>query len=350
MHKAINALLTLSLAVFAATRAQGQPPASVRIVDGPYQVLRVLHVGGAGGWDYLTVDSEHKLLYVPRTTHTMVLDATTGRVVADIPGQQRNHGVAIAADVGRGYISDGQDGSVTIFDLKTNQILGKVKAAVDADGIIYDPVSHKVLVSCGDAGVLVPISPDVDPHSGKADAAVALGGKPEFLVAAEGKAYVNLVNRDMVAVIDTKTMKVIQKWPTTPGGSPVGLSMDHARHRLFIGCRNPQKLIVMSTEDGRVLADLPIGAGVDATQFDGEIFASCQDGTLAVARETSPGKFAIMHTVQTRQGAKTMGIDPNTHTLFLPTAELTRPKDARGRPIPKPGSFMILVVGRAPTR
>jgi hypothetical protein len=126
--------------------------------------------------------------------------------------------------------------------------------------------------------------------------------------------------------------------------------MDHARHRLFIGCRNPQKLIVLSTEDGRVLADRPIGAGVDATQFDGDIFASCQDGTLAVARETSPGKFAIIQTVQTRQGAKTMGIDPKTHTLFLPTAEFTGQKDARGRPIPKPGSFMILVVGRAPMR
>ena len=150
---------------------------------GAYCLSQTFHVGGEGGWDYLTVDPEHKLLYVPRTTHTMVLDAATGKTVADIPGQQHNHGVALVPSVGRGFISDGQDASVTIFDLKTNQVLGKIKADVDADGIIYDPASRKVLVVCGDAGVLIPISPDVDPQTGKADAAVALGGKPEFLVA-----------------------------------------------------------------------------------------------------------------------------------------------------------------------
>ena len=163
---------------------------------------------------------------------------------------------------------------------------------------------------------MVPISPDVDPKAGKADPAVALGGKPEFLVAAEGKAYVNLVDKNQVAVVDTKTMKVIDKWSTAPGGSPVGMAMDVARHRLFVGCRKPQKLIVMSAESGKVLADLPIGAGVDATQFDGDAFASCRDGTLAVARETSPGKFAIVQTLQTRPGARTMGLDPtDAHAL-----------------------------------
>ncbi len=348
MRKATHALFTLSLGLFAAAGGWAEPPASIKAGDGPYQVCRVLHVGGTGGWDYLTVDAEHQLLYVPRTTHTMVLQAATGKMVADIPGQRRNHGVAIAPGVGRGFISDGLDGSVTVFDLKTSRVLGKVKADLDADGIIYDPVSRKVWVSCGDAGAVVAISPDVDPRHGKADAAVALGGKPEFLVAAEGKVYVNLVNRDQVAVVDAKLRKVVQKWSTAPGGHPVGLSMDQAGHRLFIGCRNPQKLIVMSTDDGRVVADLPIGAGVDATQFDGDAFASCQDGTLAVARETSPGRFAITQTVRTRPGARTMGIDPKTRMLFLPTAELTRQKHVRGRPIPKAGSFMILVVGPSP--
>jgi outer membrane protein assembly factor BamB len=201
------------------------------------------------------------------------------------------------------------------------------------------------LVVCGDAGTLIPISPDVDPKAGHADAAVALGGKPEFLVAAEGKIYVNLVDKDRVAVVDAQTMKVIHKWPTAPGGAPVGMAMDRVHHRLFIGCRKPQKLIVMNAENGKVLADLPIGSGVDATQFDGDAFASCRDGTLTVVRETSPGKFKVIQTVATRQGAKTMGIDPTTHTLFLPTAEFTRQKDARSRPIPKADSFMILIVG-----
>lgn len=344
MRRTTNACFALALVLFATIWTDGQPSPAAPVDIGPYQVSQVLHLGGEGRWDYLTVDSEHGLLYVPRTTHTMVLDAATGKLVADIPGQQQNHGVALVADVGRGFVSDGRDGSVVIFDLKTNHVLGKVKADVDADGIIYDPVSRKVLVVCGDAGVLIPISPDVDPATGKADAAVALGGKPEFLVAAEGKAYVNLVDRDQVAVVDTKTMKVIHKWPTAPGGAPVGISIDPLHRRLFVGCRKPQKLIVMSAESGRVLADLPIGAGVDATQFDGDAFASCRDGTLAVVRETSPGKFALIQTVQTRPGAKTMGVDPKTHTLFLPTAEFTPQKDAKSRPIPKADSFMILVV------
>lgn len=324
------------------TPAQGQSPTET----GTYQVLKTFHVGGEGGWDYLTVDSERGLLYVPRSTHTLVLDATSGKTVADIPGQKRNHGVALANSVSRGFITDGEDGSVTIFDLKSNQVLGKIKAAEDADGIIYEPVSRKVLVSCGDAGVLIAIPADVDPKTGQADPPIALSGKPEFLAAAEGKAYVNLVDKDQVAVIDLKAMKVIQKWPTAPGGSPVGLSMDSVHHRLFIGCRNPQKLIVMSSDDGKILADLPIGAGVDATQCDGDIFTSCRDGTLAVARETSPGKFEIVQTVQTREGARTMGIDPKKRRIFLPTAEFGEQKDARGRPVPKPDSFMILMVGQ----
>ena len=240
-----------------------------------YHVSQTFHVGGEGGWDYLTVDPEHKLLYVPRSTHTMVLDARTGKTVADIPGQKRNHGVAIVPSAGRGFITDGKDASVTVFDLKTYAVLGKVKTAEDADGVIYDPASGKVLVVCGDAGVLIPISPDLDLATGNADAAVELGGKPEFLAAdGKGKAYINLVDKDQVAVVDTKTMKVVDKWPTTPGGSPVGMSMDLARRRLFIGCRKPQKLVVMDADNGKVLADFPIGAGVDATKFDGDDF--CQ--------------------------------------------------------------------------
>src|SRR5262249_38796621 len=159
-----------------------------------------------------------------------------------------------------------------------------------------------------------------------------------------GMAYINLEDKDQVAVVDTKTMKVVNKWPTKPGGSPVGMSMDTAKRRLFIGCRKPQKLIVMDANDGKVLADLPIGAGVDATKFDGDAFASCADGTLSVARETSPGKFEVVQTVTTPRGARTMGLDPATHTLYLPTAELEAPAQGQSRPRPKAGTFMIVVV------
>lgn len=345
MGKATVAVFTLSLVLFAATSAPAQPT-SAPSDTGPYKISQTFQVGGEGGWDYITVDPEHKLLYVPRTTHTMVIDAKTGKTVADILGQQRNHGVALVPSLGRGFISDGGDASVTIFDLKTNKVLGKVKADADADGIIYDPASRKVLVVCGDPGVVIPISPDVDPQTGKADAAVSLDGKPEFLAAdGQGKVYINLEDRNQVAVVDTKTMKVINRWPTSPGGAPVGMSMDREHHRLFIGCRNPQKLIVMNAEDGKVLTDLPIGAGVDATRFDdGYAFASCRDGTLAVAHEAKSGKFEIIQTVTTRPGAKTLDVDPTTHLLYLPTAEFGKEMDARSRPIAKPDSFMVLVV------
>ncbi len=335
--------------VLASEFAWAQPSASSPSpsANADYRVIETFRIGGEGGWDYLTVDSRHKLLYVPRSTHTLAVNATTGKIVADMPGQKRNHGVAIVPAAGRGFISDGQDGSVVVFDAKTHALLGKVKAAADADGIIYDPCCGKVLVSCGDAHVMIVISPDVDPRSGRADTAVALGGKPEFLAADRDRIYVNLVDKDQVAVVDSKAMKVVRRWPTAPGGSPVGMSIDPVKRRLFIGCRKPQKLLVMSAVDGKVLADLPIGAGVDATQFDGDVFASCRDGTLAVARETSPGKFAIVQTLATKRGARTMGLDPATHMLYLPTAEIVgemRPKMPLNV---KPGSFMILVVRAA---
>jgi DNA-binding beta-propeller fold protein YncE len=343
--KIARVLFSLSLAVMAASVVRGQAPASVPSDAGPYHVSQTFHVGGEGGWDYLTVDPEHKLLYVPRSSHTMVLDAATGKTVADIPGQKRNHGVAIVPSAGRGFITDGQDASVTVFDLKTYAVLGKVKAADDADGVIYDPASGKVLVVCGDAGVMVPIPADVDLKTGKADPAVDLGGKPEFLTTdGKGKAYINLEDKDQVAVVDTKTMKVVSKWPVSPGGSPVGMAMDTAHRRLFVGCRKPQKLIVMSADDGKVIADLPIGAGVDATAFDGNAFASCRDGTLAVAGETAPGKFQIVQNVSTPRGARTMGLDPTTHTIYLPTAEFGPPVEGQARPQAKPGSFMVVVV------
>lgn len=343
--KFTDASFLLTTAVMATSLVYGQPSKSNAAETRPYRVAQTFRVGGEGRWDYLTVDPEHNLLFVPRTTHTMVLDARTGKTVADIPGQKRNHGVAIAASAGRGFVTDGEDASVTVFDLKTYAVLGKVKAAEDADGVIYDPASGKVLVVCGDAGALIPISPDLDVTTGKADATVELGGKPEFLAAdGRGRAYINLVDKDQVAVVDTKAMKVVNKWSTAPGGSPVGMSMDVARHRLFIGCRKPQKLVVMDANDGKVIAALPIGAGVDATKFDGDAFASCGDGTLTVARETAPGQFEVVQTVKTPMGARTMGLDPTTHTLYLPTAAFEPASAGQTRPTPKPGSFMIAVV------
>lgn len=345
MNKVMHTISRLLLAIFISSNARAQSGPSTPSEARPYHVSQTFHVGGEGGWDYLTVDPEHHLLFVPRSTHTMVLDARTGKTVADIPGQKRNHGVAIVPGAGRGFITDGNDASVTVFDLKTYAVLGKVKTDQDSDGVIYDPSSGKVLVVCGDPGLLIPITPDLDLATGSADAKVELGGKPEFLAAdGNGKAYINLVDKDQVAVVDTKTMKVVDKWSAAPGGSPVGMSMDVTHRRLFIGCRKPQKLVIMDADNGKVLADFPIGAGVDATKFDGDIFASCGDGTLTIVGQPAPGKFQVVQTVQTARGARTMGVDPTTHTLYLPTAEMLPPAEGQTRPRPKPGTFMIVVV------
>ena len=306
LNKSWRIVCQLSLAIIGSSFARAQSGTSAQNETGPYHVSRTIHVGGEGAWDYLTVDSNFQLLFVPRSTHTMVLDASTGKSVADIPGQKRNHGVAIVPSAGRGFITDGNDASVTVFDLKSYAVLGKVKTAADSDGVIYDLASGKVLVVCGDPGsCVIPIAPDLDLATGSAaDAKLELGGKPEFLAAdGKGKAYINLVDKDQVAVVDTKTMKVVDKWSTAPGGSPVGMSMDGAKRRLFIGCRKPQKLIIMDADNGKILADFPIGAGVDATKFAGDIFASCADGTLTVVRETTPGTFQVIQTVQTPRGA-----------------------------------------------
>jgi hypothetical protein len=319
-----------------------------------WEVKKTLPIGGQGSWDYLTVDPATHRLFVPRSTHTMVIDADSGKTLGDIPGQKNAHGVAIVPEANRGFITDGGgDGAIIIFDLKTYATLGKIAAQPDADGIIYDPSIGRVLVVSGDNGVLMSFKPDINPTSGKIDTPINLGGKPEFLAAdGKGKLYINLEDKNEVAVVDFKSGKVAARWPVAPGGTPVGMAIDTKTHRLFIGCRKPQKLIVMSTDDGKVVSDLPIGAGVDATKVDGgHAFASCRDGSLAVASETSPGKFEIVQTVKTPQGARTMGVDPTTHTIYLPTAEFEEPKPgATGRPAMKPGTFMIVVVARNATR
>ncbi len=314
-----------------------------------WHVEKTLQVGGVGGMDYLTVDPATRRLYVPRSTHTMVIDAVSGKILGDIPGQKNAHGVAIVPKLNRGFITDGGgEGSVTVFNLKTSEVLGVIRALPDADGIIYDPGTDRILVSAGDSNSLITFKPDIDPKSGKIEEPIALGGAPEFLAAdGAGKVFVNLEDKDSVAVVDLKARKVLARWPVAPGGKPVGLALDREHHTLLIGCRKPQKMIVMSTEDGKVLADLPIGAGVDATKVAGsEAFASCGDGTLAVISRSSDGKYSVAQSASTANRAKTMDIDTTTHTIYLPTADFEDPKSGGGRPVAKPGSFKILVVSR----
>src|SRR5579859_6929036 len=236
--------------------------------QGTWAVEKTFHIGGEGGMDYITLDAKNHRLYVPRSTHTMVIDADSGKTIADIPGQKHNHGVALAPEIGRGFISDGES-AIVIFDLKTNAVLGTVASKDDTDGIIYDKSTGLILSGAGDAGALVMLKADADPKSASIES-IDLGGKPEFLAAdGSGKVYVNLEDKDQVALVDLKARKVLAHWPVAPGGAPVGLAIDPEKHRLFIGCRKPQKMLVMSTDDGKVVADLPIAAGVDATRWDG---------------------------------------------------------------------------------
>jgi DNA-binding beta-propeller fold protein YncE len=309
--------------------------------------VNTFELKGPGAWDYLSADPADHRVFIARTTHTMVVNGQTGALIADIPGQQSAHGVALVPAVGRGFISDGGgQGSIVIFDLATYAILGRLPAQPDTDGIIYDSTDNLVLTVSGRGKALMAFRPDIDPHNGKIDTVVVLHGEPEFLAAdAKGRVYVNLMTTNEVAVVDLKKHAVLANWPVAPGGNPVGMALDAKTGRLFIGCRGPQKLVVMDTKDGKVLADLPIGKGVDAVEFDGdEIFVSTGDGTLVVARETSPGKFGITQTVATNEGARTMTIDPSTHMLYLPTADFQKGPD--GRRQPKPETFRLLVVGK----
>ena len=308
-------------------------------------VTKTFPIGGDGSWDYVTVDAPGHRLFVTRTTHTMVIDSESGKVLGDITGLKGSHGVAIVPKVGRGFITDGGGtGAIVIFDLKTYAVLGQIAAMPDADGIIYDAKLDRVLAVSGDGGVLMTFKPDIDAKTGKLET-IELGGKPEFLASdGSGKVYINLEDKDLVAVVDMTSRKVIHRWPVAPGGAPVGMALDAKGRHLIIGCRKPATMIVMSADSGKVEATLPIGTGVDATvAAGGQAFASSGDGKLTIATEKN-GKFAVTQTVTTKVAARTMGMDMTTHRIFMPTAEME--PATTGRPKAKPGTFMIVVVGQ----
>ncbi len=311
-----------------------------------WHVATTFHPGGEGGWDYVTVDAPNHRLFVTRATHTQAIDTRTGKLLADIPGQVRSHGVALVPKLNRGFITDGGgSGAILVFDLKTYQVLGRIQTMPDSDGIIYDPSTDLVLVVSGDGNALMTFHPDIDLHNGKITT-IALGGAPEFLAAdGSGKAYINLEDKDLVAVVDLHSGQVLDRWPVAPGGHPVGMAVDPASHRLFIGCRRPAKMIVMSTETGKIEAALPIGSINDAARYDrNRAFASCGDGSLTVIGEKA-GHFEVEQTVRTVEGARTMGLDRTAQEIFLPTAEMLPPAPGH-RPQPKPGTFEIVVVSR----
>jgi DNA-binding beta-propeller fold protein YncE len=315
-----------------------------------YRLLKSIPIPGDGGWDYLTVDVAARRLYVSHGTQVEVLDVDSEALVGSIPNTKGVHGVAIASELGRGFTSNGQAATVTIFDLKTLQTLGEVKTGKNPDAIIYDSATHRVFAFNGGSDSTTAI----DAAQGEVAGTIELGGGPEFAVAdGTGHVFVNLENKSLVLKLDSRKLTVQERWPLAPCESPSSMAMDQRNRRLFIGCRN-HMMAVVNADEGQVITTLPIGDHVDATAFDPEtqlIFNSNGDGTVTVVHQASSDKYQLAETVKTKPGAKTMALDLKTHRLFLSVADYgPPPTPTQERPHPRPsivpGSFKILVLGR----
>jgi DNA-binding beta-propeller fold protein YncE len=323
---------------------------------GGYHLLKKYSFGAAQlstreYFDYITVDSAARRVYLSHGTEIKVIDADSGTLIGNITGLKQDHGVALAHEFGRGFISDGAQGKVAIFDLKTLKVVGEAKAADDADCVVYDPASKRVFVMEGNPNALTAI----DAKSGNVVGTVQLGGSPEFAVAdGQGTVYINLESKSEVVALDSRALTIKSRWPVAPAGGPTALAMDKEHRRLFSAGREPQMLVVMDADSGKVLKSFPISGGVDAAAYDPEtglIFASTREGVLHVFHEDSPDAFSEVETVKTEYGAKTMGLDTKTHNVFLDTADFSQPSSSgsgqRGpRRAAVPGTFRVLIYGR----
>lgn len=321
-----------------------------------YHLLKKYSFGAAEGstreyFDYVFVDSSARRVYLSHGTEVKVIDADTGALVGNVTGLKLDHGVAVTHEFGRGFISDGAQGRVIIFDLKTLKTVGSVDADKDADCVIYDPFSKRVFVMDGDPNNATVIDAKTGTLVGKID----LGGSPEFAVSdGHGSIYINLESKNELVAVDAKSLKIKSRWPLAPAGAPTALAMDIQHHRLFSAGRNPQQMVVLDSENGKVVQSFPISSGVDAAAFDpetGMVFVSTREGMVHVFHEDSPDKFSDVETIKTEYGAKTMGLDTKTHELFLDTADFGEaPAPSADRPHPQrpaiQGTFHVLVYGR----
>lgn len=310
-----------------------------------YKVVKTVPIGGEGAWDYVYVDSTARRVYISHGTHTVVMDADTYAVVGDIPDTQGVHGIAVAADLGRGFISDGRTNDVTIFDLKTLKTLGKVATDANPDAIVYEPVSKRVFTFNGRGKNATAINA----ADGTVAGTISLGGKPEFAVAdGKGAIFVNNEDTSELHHLDAQGLKELHKWPMAPCKSPSGLAMDVKNRRLYAVC-DDKVSVVVNADTGKVVATPTIGDGPDAAAFDpatNTFFASCGEGILTVIHEDSPDKYTVVENVPTKRSARTMGLDLKTHSIFLPAADFDPPAPGERRGKMKPDSFVILVVSK----
>lgn len=304
--------------------------------------------GGREYFDYITLDPDARRLYLSHGSEVVVVNADSGKEEGKISGLKTSHGVAVVPEVGKGFISDGEQGKAIIFDLKTLKVVGEAEAAKDADCILYDPASKHVFTFNGDAHNATAI----DPATGKDVGTVDLGSGPEFAVAdGQGMIYNNLEEKSEVVAIDSRTLQVKARWPVAPAGTPAPIAIDRAHRRLFVAGREPAMLVVMNADDGKVIQSFPVSGGADAIVYDrdkGLVFVSTREGWVHIFHQDTPDKYSEAGKVKTEFGAKTMAYDAKTDRIFVDTAEFGKaPAPTTEHPHPRPapvsGTFHLLV-------
>jgi len=318
----------------------------VKAQQAGYHVVNTFHIQSAGRWDYIAINPVNENIYVSHMTQVNILNGKTGDSVGVIPNTLGVHGIAFAPEFKKGYTSNGKKNTVTVFDINTNTVQNEIKTGENPDAIMYDAFSKKVYTCNGKSKNLSVI----DPITNEVVKTVELGGKPETAVTDEaGRLYINIEDKNEIAVVNTKTFEVENRWKTGKGEEPSGLAIDIKTRRLFAGCGN-KLLIVMNAANGKVVKELPIGDGSDGVGFDAglkNIFSSNGDGTLTVIKEKGANDFVVVENAITKKGAKTLAVNEKNHMVYLPTADFGSLKDPnQKRPDMVPGTFQILVVGK----
>jgi DNA-binding beta-propeller fold protein YncE len=319
---------------------------------GPYRVLNTAKVGGAGGFDYVYADAAGRRLYIPRTGPTArvtVFNLDTLEPVGEI-AETSARGAAVDPKSGHGFSSSKP---VKMWDTKTLAVIKSIDVQGNPDGILFDPFNERVWVFSHSA----PNATVIDAKDGTVVGTVDLGGAPEQAVTdSKGHLYVDIEDKDNVAVVDAKTLQVTAHYDISSAAkTPAGLAFDVMNHILFAGCRNAPTMVILNADSGKIITTLPIGTGVDGAVFNPatmETFSSQGDGTLTVIKQTSPTSFAVEQTVQTKPSGKTLTLDAKTNHILIIAAEYgppPSPPPAGGRAGRGPmiaDSFSILVVGK----
>ena len=296
-----------------------------------YPVIKKISLPGTGGWDYVTIDDNARRVYIAHATQVEVIDADSYEPVGVIPNTLGAHGVAVASEFGRGYITAGKADAVIIFDLKTLKKIGEVKVGKKPDAIIYDPATKHIFAMNGESDSTTVINA----QDGKAVATIPIGGGPEFAAAdGKGNVYINDEEKNEMVRIDSKQNKVLAHWPLAPCTGPASMAIDASNRRLFAGCRG-KSMAVVDADSGKVIANIPVGDHVDSTIYDPSnkrVFNSTGDGHVYIFVQDGPDKYTLLETVTTVPKSKTMGVDMKTHRLWIPSLE--------------DGKFTILVLGQ----